>query len=170
MKKNHYTYDEILMGTKGQLFGPDKPKLPSHPMLMLDRITNINDNGGRYGKGELTAELKISPDLWFFNCHFIDDPVMPGCLGLDALWQLTGFYIAWSGHGGKGRALGCGNVKFTGQILPENKLVTYHIEIKRIIIRKLVMISADGSVAVDGKEIYTADDLRVGLFQESTNI
>ena len=135
---------------------------------MLDRVIDINDNNGQYGKGELKAELDLSPDMWFFGCHFVNDPVMPGCLGLDALWQLVGFYLAWSGCNGKGRALGCGNIKFTGQVLPENKLVSYHIEIKRVISRKLVMASADGSVAVDGETIYTAKDLRVGLFNEQS--
>lgn len=166
MRKNSYSPEEILIGSKGELFGPGKPKLPTPPMLMLDRISNINDNGGRYERGELTAELDLSPDMWFFQCHFLGDPVMPGCLGLDALWQLVGFYLAWSGHGGKGRALGCKEVKFTGQVLPENKLVTYHIEIKRVIIRKLIFATADGKVSVDGEDIYTAQDLKVGLFAE----
>ena len=166
MKKSSYNAEEILICTKGELFGQDKPKLPAPPMLMLDRVIEINDNGGQYAKGELRAELDLSPTLWFFDCHFINDPVMPGCLGLDALWQLVGFHLAWSGHGGKGRALGCGDIKFTGQVLPTNKQVSYHIEIKRVISRRLVMATADGTVAVDGETIYTAKDLKVGLFQE----
>jgi len=131
---------------------------------MFDRIIDINDTGGSNGKGEIKAELDIRPDLWFFGCHFIEDPVMPGCLGLDALWQLCGFFLSWSGCKGKGRALGAGNVKFTGQILPTAKKVTYTLNIKRLIARKLSMVIADGTVSVDGRVIYTADDLRVGLF------
>ena len=133
-------------------------------MLMLDRITNVNNTGGNYGKGEIIAELDIHPDLWFFDCHFQNDPVMPGCLGLDAMWQLVGFFLAWNSHQGKGRALGVGEVKFTGQILPSSKLVTYHIHIKRVIVRKLILAIADGTVSVDGRQIYSAEKLRVGLF------
>ena len=136
---------------------------------MLDRITEITGDGGQYGKGEIRAELDINPDLWFFDCHFPRDPVMPGCLGLDAMWQLVGFFLGWRGNPGRGRALGSGEVKFTGQILPTSKLVTYHIEMKRVIERKLVMGIGDGSVAVDGRVIYTATDLRVGLFQSTEN-
>jgi 3-hydroxyacyl-[acyl-carrier protein] dehydratase/trans-2-decenoyl-[acyl-carrier protein] isomerase len=153
----------------GDLFGPGNAKLPIDNMLMLDRITEITGDGGQYGKGEIRAELDINPDLWFFDCHFPGDPVMPGCLGLDAMWQLVGFFLGWRGNPGRGRALGSGEVKFTGQILPTSKLVTYHIEMKRVIERKLVMGIGDGSVAVDGRVIYTATDLRVGLFQSTEN-
>jgi 3-hydroxyacyl-[acyl-carrier protein] dehydratase/trans-2-decenoyl-[acyl-carrier protein] isomerase len=138
-------------------------------MLMLDRIAEINSDGGKAGKGLILAELDIHPDLWFFDCHFPGDPVMPGCLGLDAMWQLVGFFLGWRGNPGRGRALGSGEVKFTGQILPTSKRVTYKIEMKRVIERKLVMGIADGSVSVDGREIYTATDLRVGLFQSTEN-
>ena len=131
---------------------------------MTDRITLISKDGGKYGKGEIRAELDIRPDLWFFDCHFESDPVMPGCLGLDAMWQLVGFYLVWSGHEGRGRALGCGKVKFFGQVLPRAKIVNFQVDIKRVISRKLVMAIADASMSVDGREIYTADDLRVGLF------
>ncbi len=137
-------------------------------MLMMDRIAHISDEGGLFGKGEIIAELDITPDLWFFDCHFQGDPVMPGCLGLDAMWQLIGFYLCWAGGPGKGRALGCGEVKFTGQVLPTAKKVTYKIDLKRVIMRRLVMGIADATMAVDGKVIYEAKDLRVGLFT-STN-
>ncbi|EDZ68283.1 beta-hydroxyacyl-(acyl-carrier-protein) dehydratase FabA [Nitrosococcus oceani AFC27] len=146
------------------MFGPGNAQLPMPPMLMFDRITYISDEGGAFGKGEINAEMEIKPDSWFFNCHFPSDPVMPGCLGLDAMWQLLGFYLAWRGGPGHGRALGSGEVKFTGQVTPKNKLVTYHINLKRVIMRKLVMGIADGIMAVDGREIYLAKDLRVGLF------
>lgn len=133
-------------------------------MLMADRVTHISDEGGSYGKGQIIAELDISPDLWFFECHFPGDPVMPGCLGLDALWQLTGFFLTWSGSPGHGRALGCGQVKFSGQVRPENKIVRYEIDIRRAMRGKLVLAIADGKVFVDGNQIYEAKDLRVGLF------
>jgi 3-hydroxyacyl-[acyl-carrier protein] dehydratase/trans-2-decenoyl-[acyl-carrier protein] isomerase len=163
-KKNSYTREELLQCGHGELFGPGNAQLPLPPMLMLDRIVKITDDGGKYGKGEIIAELDITPDLWFFDCHFENDPVMPGCLGLDAMWQLVGFYLGWSGGPGRGRALGSEEVKFTGQVTPKNKLVTYRISLKRVIMRKLVMGIADASLEVDGKEIYTANGLRVGLF------
>ena len=148
----------------GELFGPGNAQLPVPNMLMMDRVTRISDEGGAYGKGEIVAELDIHPDLWFFACHFPGDPVMPGFLGLDAMWQMVGFYLAWIGNPGRGRALGVGEVKFTGQVLPTAKLVTYEIEITRLINRKLVMAQADARTLVDGREIYSARDLRVGLF------
>jgi len=146
------------------MFGSGNAQLPLPPMLMIDRIVNISDQGGGYGKGEIIAELDISPDLWFFDCHFQGDPVMPGCLGLDAMWQLVGFFLGWMGGPGHGRALGAGEVKFTGQVTPDKKLVTYHIDLKRVIMRKLVMGIADAEMLVDGRSIYAAKDLRVGLF------
>ena len=167
--KNAYAKDELVACGMGDLFGPGNAKLPIDNMLMLDRIPEITGDGGQYGKGEIRAELDITPDLWFVDCHFPGDPVMPGCLGLDAMWQLVGFFLGWRGNPGRGRALGSGEVKFTGQILPTSKLVTYHIEMKRVIERKLVMGIGDGSVAVDGRVIYTATDLRVGLFQSTEN-
>lgn len=167
--QNTYNREEILACGEGNLFGEGNAKLPAPPMLMADRITKICADEGKYGKGRIEAELDINPDLWFFDCHFIGDPVMPGCLGVDALWQLAGFFLAWKGNPGKGRALGAGEVKFFGQVLPSSKLVTYTIDVKRVIERKLKMIIADGNVSVDGKEIYTVTDLRVGLFESTDN-
>ncbi|HCP31090.1 MAG TPA: beta-hydroxydecanoyl-ACP dehydratase [Pseudomonas sp.] len=168
MTKQHaFTREDLLRCSRGELFGPGNAQLPAPNMLMVDRITHISEEGGKYGKGELVAELDINPDLWFFACHFEGDPVMPGCLGLDAMWQLVGFYLGWLGGEGKGRALGVGEVKFTGQVLPEAKKVTYRIHFKRVINRKLVMGVADGEVLVDGNLIYTASDLKVGLFKDT---
>ena len=163
-RKNAYDYDDLIASGHGELFGPTNGRLPLPDMLMLDRIALISEDGGKYGKGEIRAELDIHPDLWFFKCHFEGDPVMPGCLGLDAMWQLVGFHLVWQGLEGRGRALGVGKVKFTGQVLPTAKKVTYQIDIKRVIARKLNMAIADGALSVDGREIYTAEDLRVGLF------
>ena len=165
--KNSYNKQELVDCGHGKLFGPGNARLPVDNMLMLDRINHISSEGGLFDKGEIIAELDITPDLWFFDCHFPSDPVMPGCLGLDAMWQLVGFFLGWRGNPGRGRALGCGEVKFTGEIKPDSSKVTYNINIKRVIERKLVMGIADGTVSVDGAEIYTASGLRVGLFQPS---
>jgi 3-hydroxyacyl-[acyl-carrier protein] dehydratase/trans-2-decenoyl-[acyl-carrier protein] isomerase len=163
-RKSSYDQEELERCARGALFGADAGRLPIGNMLMMNRISEINTDGGTFGKGEIRAELEIHPDLWFFGCHFISDPVMPGCLGLDALWQLAGFYLTWAGNNGKGRALGVGKVKFTGQVLPTAKKVDYQLNVKRIITRKLSLIIADGSVLVDGRLIYSAEDLRVGIF------
>ena len=168
--QSQYDKAELIACGMGELFGAGNAQLPVENMLMVDRISHISSEGGAVGKGELIAELDIHPDLWFFACHFPGDPVMPGCLGLDAMWQLVGFFLGWRGNPGRGRALGCGEVKFTGQILPDHKQVRYHIHMKRVIERKLVMGIADGSVAVDGEVIYTASDLRVGLFQNTDSM
>ncbi|WP_261843442.1 3-hydroxyacyl-[acyl-carrier-protein] dehydratase FabA [Aliamphritea ceti] len=168
-KPSSFNRDELLSCGHGEMFGPGNARLPIDNMLMMDRIVNINSEGGKYGKGQIIAELDIHPDLWFFQCHFPTDPVMPGCLGLDAMWQLVGFYLGWRGNLGRGRALGSGEVKFTGQILPTAKKVTYTIDLKRVIERKLVMGIADGTVSVDGRDIYSATDLRVGLFTSTEN-
>lgn len=164
MVKNSYTRDELLLAGTGQLFGADRARLPMPPMLMFDRITSITADGGPGGLGQVVAELDIHPDLWFFKCHFESDPVMPGCLGLDAMWQLIGFFLCWRGGAGRGRALGVGEVKFTGQVLPTARLVTYTVDLKRVILRKLRMGIADATLDVDGRRIYTATDLKVGLF------
>jgi 3-hydroxyacyl-[acyl-carrier protein] dehydratase/trans-2-decenoyl-[acyl-carrier protein] isomerase len=164
VKQSSYNREELLKCGNGELFGPGNAQLPTPNMLMMDRITSITEDGGDFGKGEMKAELDITPDLWFFDCHFPGDPVMPGCLGLDAMWQLVGFYLGWLGNPGHGRALGVGEVKFTGQVLPSASVVKYRINMKRVISRKLVLGIGDGTVEVDGREIYTATDLRVGLF------
>ncbi|MFA6572483.1 MAG: bifunctional 3-hydroxydecanoyl-ACP dehydratase/trans-2-decenoyl-ACP isomerase [Bacteroidota bacterium] len=161
---NSYEYGDLVKAGKGELFTEGSGRLPSDNMLMMDRITRISSEGGKFGKGEVIAELDINPGLWFFGCHFKGDPVMPGSLGLDALLQLTGFFLVHKGYKGKGRALGCDKLKFFGQVLPENKLVTYRVDIKRIIDLKLTMILADGRMEVDGKEIYTCENMKVGLF------
>ncbi len=166
--QSSFTRDEIIKGGQGTLFGPDAPRMPLPNMLMMDRVTNVSIDGGAYGKGEIIAELDINPDLWFFGCHFETDPVMPGCLGLDAMWQLAGFYMAWAGHKGKGRALGVNKVKFTGQVLPTAKKIIYRLDIRRLLALKLTMIVADGTVEVDGRIIYTAKDLKVGLFSDTS--
>ena len=163
--QNSFEKEQLIDCGYGRLFGPGNAKLPVNNMLMMDRITSITTDGGEFGKGEIFAELDITPDLWFFDCHFPGDPVMPGCLGLDAMWQLVGFFLGWKGNPGKGRALGAGEIKFTGEILPTAKKVTYHLELTRVIERRLVMGIANGTVAVDGEIIYTATDLKVGLFQ-----
>ena len=166
MKKNSYSYDELINCGEGKLFGPGNAKLPLPPMLMFDRITEINDKKGTFKKGLLKAELDIKNDLWFFDCHFKEDPVMPGCLGLDAMWQLVGFYLGWIGNPGKGRALGVGTVKFTGEVLQNVKLVTYEIEMKKIMSPGGTTVGlANGIVLADGKKIYSADSLKVGLFK-----
>ena len=166
MKKNSYSYDELINCGDGKLFGPGNARLPLPPMLMFDRITEINDDKGSFKKGSLQAELDIKQDLWFFDCHFKEDPVMPGCLGLDAMWQLVGFYLGWIGNPGRGRALGVGTVKFTGEVLQNIKLVKYEIEMKKIMSPGGTTVGlANGTVLADGKKIYSAENLKVGLFK-----
>ncbi len=164
MKQSSFNYDQLIECAKGVLFGEGNAQLPMPPMLMFDRITSINEDGGNYSKGEVVAELDINESLWFFECHFKNDPVMPGCLGLDAMWQLLGFYLGWLGQPGRGRALGVGEVKFTGQVLKTVQKVTYHISLKRLILRKLILGVGDGVLKADGKTIYEAKDMKVGLF------
>lgn len=166
-RKHSFTREELLSCGQGELFGEGNAQLPVPPMLMFDRITRISEDGGEFDKGQIIAELDIKPDHWFFQCHFVNDPVMPGCLGLDAMWQLIGFYLGWLGAPGRGRALGSGEVKFTGQVTPKHKKVVYQIDMKRVILRKLVMGVANASMSADSKIIYTAKDLRVGLFKST---
>src|SRR5215469_5682424 len=166
-RKSSFDMAGLLACARGELFGPGNARLPLPPMLMFDRITKITDNGGSAGKGEVEAELDVNPNLWFFKCHFQDDPVMPGCLGLDALWQMVGFFLGWMGGLGKGRALGVGEVKFTGMVLPTSRKITYYVELKRVIMRKLVMGVADGWVKVDGETAFEVKDMKVGLFQDA---
>ncbi|MEF2073817.1 3-hydroxyacyl-[acyl-carrier-protein] dehydratase FabA [Consotaella aegiceratis] len=165
-RKTRFEYDDLLACARGLLFGPGNAQLPSPPMLMFDRITEVSETGGEFGKGTIRAEFDVHPDLWFFGCHFEGDPVMPGCLGLDALWQLTGFFLGWLGEPGRGRALGVGEVKFSGQVTPLVKLVEYGVEFKRVMRSRLKLGIAEGWVKADGEVIYRAKDLRVGLFQD----
>ena len=163
-QQSSYSYEELILCAKGELFGIGNPQLPMPPMLMCDRITSISDKGGNFDKGEIKAEFDINPKLWFFKCHFENDPVMPGCLGMDALWQLVGFYLGWAGGLGKGRAISVGKVKFSDQILPSAKKIEFNIHMKRVILRKLVLGVADGEVLCDGQSVFEAEDIRVGLF------
>ena len=165
-KKSSYSYEELISCGNGELFGPRNAKLPLPPMLMFDRISEISENQGIFKKGLIKAELDINDDLWFFKCHFKEDPVMPGCLGLDAMWQLVGFYLGWSGYPGKGRALGVNAVKFTGEVLKKTKLATYEINMKRILVKEGTTVGlANGILLADGKKIYSAENLKVGLFK-----
>ena len=166
-RQSSFTREELLQCGHGEMFGEGNARLPVGNMLMMDRVTHINDADGQFGKGSIIAELDINPDLWFFDCHFPTDPVMPGCLGLDAMWQIIGFHLGWLGNKGKGRALGAGEVKFFGQVLPTAKKVTYRIDLSRVISRRLVMGIGNAVMEVDGKEIYSAKDLKVGLFVDT---
>ena len=166
MQKNNYSYKELIECAKGKLFGEGNAKLPLPPMLMMDRIVKITKDGGMYNKGEIIAELDIKPNLWFFECHFKKDPVMPGCLGLDALWQLVGFFLGWKGEPGKGRALGVNSVKFTGEVLINAKIARYKVHMKRILKKEGAVVGlADGTLYSDNKPIYEAENLKVGLFK-----
>ena len=164
--KNSFDYNELISCANGEMFGPGNARLPSPPMLMFDRISKITENGGSYNKGYVEAELDVKKNLWFFDCHFKTDPVMPGCLGLDAMWQLVGFFLGWVGNPGKGRALGVGEVKFTGEVLSSNKLAKYIIEIKRVMKKGEASVGlADGILLIDNKKIYSTKNLKVGLFK-----
>ena len=165
-RRNSYEYEDLLACGRGELFGVGNAQLPLPPMLMFDRISEIAEHGGEHAKGMIRAELEIKPDLWFFGCHFKGDPVMPGCLGLDALWQMVGFFLGWLGGEGRGRALGLGEVKFTNQVLPTVKKVIYNVDIKRVMRSKLFLGIADGWLSADGEIIYRAANLKVGLFQQ----
>jgi 3-hydroxyacyl-[acyl-carrier protein] dehydratase/trans-2-decenoyl-[acyl-carrier protein] isomerase len=169
-RRHSFEYEDLLACGRGELFGPGNAQLPLPPMLMFDRISEIAEEGGEHGKGVMRAELEVRPDLWFFGCHFKGDPVMPGCLGLDALWQMLGFFLGWLGASGKGRALGLGEVKFSGQVLPTVKKVIYGIEIRRVMRSKLVLGVADGWLSADGNVIYRASDLKVGLFKQEEGL
>jgi 3-hydroxyacyl-[acyl-carrier protein] dehydratase/trans-2-decenoyl-[acyl-carrier protein] isomerase len=164
MAQSRFDLPDLLACGRGEMFGPGNAQLPSPPMLMFDRITHIANTGGAYGKGQMVAELDVNPDLWFFACHFIGDPVMPGCLGLDAMWQLVGFFLGWCGAPGRGRALGVGDVKFSGQVTTKVSRIVYRIDLKKVILRRLVLGVGDGILEADGNPIYEAKDLRVGLF------
>ena len=165
-RQGSYSYEDLLACGRGEVFGPGNAQLPLPPMLMFDRITEINENGGEFGKGLIRAELDVKPDLWFFGCHFKNDPVMPGCLGLDAMWQMVGFYLGWMKAPGRGRAIGVGEVKLTGMIVPSVKKLTYHVHPKRVILRRLVMGVGDGFVTADGNPVYEAIDMKVGLIKD----
>ncbi|HEY3798180.1 MAG TPA: 3-hydroxyacyl-[acyl-carrier-protein] dehydratase FabA [Caulobacteraceae bacterium] len=165
MAQSAYGFDELLACARGEMFGPGNAQLPAPPMLLFDRITKITEKGGAHDLGYIEAELDINPSLWFFDCHFLGDPVMPGSLGLDALWQLVGFYLGWIGGKGRGRAVGCTSAKFGGEVTPNIKTVTYKIDMKRVINRRLVVGIGDGVLEADGEPIYWAEDLRVGLYQ-----
>ena len=166
-RPSSFSYEELMTCARGEMYGPGNPQLPAPPMLLFDRITKISEDGGEFGKGYIEAEFDINPALWFFDCHFIGDPVMPGSLGLDAMWQLVGFFLGWVGGKGRGRALGCDEVRFAGEVTPDIKLVTYKIQMKRVINRRLVMGIGDGVLEADGNPIYSAVDLRVGLYQRT---
>jgi 3-hydroxyacyl-[acyl-carrier protein] dehydratase/trans-2-decenoyl-[acyl-carrier protein] isomerase len=167
-RRGGYEYEDLLACARGELFGPGNAQLPLPPMLMFDRISEISETGGEYGKGLVRAELDVKPDLWFFGCHFKNDPVMPGCLGLDAMWQMVGFFLGWTGGAGRGRALGLGELKLAGQVLPNVRKIVYNVDIKRVMRMKLWLGIADGWLSMDGEIIYRAKDLKVGLFKQDS--